>query len=143
MKVNVFVEQVKTHGITLHAHQFNKSSCAVNGKPQFIWMLIIKALPYRKEHARACVNHKLAAEVGLLFVAFDEQFLGSSIQFPVDVSDRLTSIIESMFGKLDRKAMKRTLVQAGDEAFDNLFGEKLEIPQINYVIPLNWQNKSC
>ena len=56
------------------------------------------------------VDDQLAAQVGLLLVAFHKEFLRAAIEFPVDMTDGLACIIEAMFGELNRKTVEGTLV---------------------------------
>ena len=73
-------------------------------------MLEVDLLPHGKTHARALVDDQLATQVGLLLVAFHEKLLGTAIEFPVDMADRLACVIQAMFGELNRKTVKGTLV---------------------------------
>ena len=49
------------------------------------------------------VDDQLAAQVGLLLVALDEEFLRAAIEFPVDMADGLARVIKTMldFGYLN------------------------------------------
>ena len=73
-------------------------------------MLEVNLLPHGEAHARALVDDQLAAQVGLLFVAFHEELLRAAIEFPVDMADGLARVIKAMFGKLNRKTVEGTLV---------------------------------
>ena len=110
MKPNRFVKQVQTHGIALAAHQLHERGSGIDGEKEFVGMLKVDLLSHGEAHARALVDDQLAAQVGLLLVAFDEELLGAAIEFPVDMTDGLACIIKAMFGKLNRKTMEGTLV---------------------------------
>ena len=73
-------------------------------------MLEVNLLPHGEAHARALVDDQLAAQVGLLLVTLHEEFLGATIEFPVDMADGLACVVEAMLGKLNRKTMEGTLV---------------------------------
>ena len=73
-------------------------------------MLKINLLPHGEAHARTLVDDQLAAQVGLLLVTFDEEFLGAAIEFPVDMADGFACVVQAMFGELNRKTVERTLV---------------------------------
>ena len=100
-------------------------------------MLEINLLAHRETHARTLVNDQLATQVGLLFVALHEKFLGSAIQFPVDMPDWLTRVVKAVFGKLNGESMERTFVKARDEAFDNLPRQKLETAELGQAVPID------
>ena len=110
MKRNSLVKQIQTHGIALASHQFHERGSGINGEKEFVGMLEINLLPHGETHAGTLVNDQLAAQVGLLLVAFHEEFLGAAIQFPVDMTDGFASVVEAMFGKLNGKTMEGTLV---------------------------------
>ena len=73
-------------------------------------MLKVNFLPHGEAHARALVDDQLAAQVGLLLVSFHEELLGAAIEFPVDMTDGFTRVIQAMLGELNRKTVKGTLV---------------------------------
>ena len=100
-------------------------------------MLEIDLVAHRETHAGALVDDQLAAEVGLLLVAFHEELLRATIQFPVDMTNRLARVVEPVFGELHGKPMERTLVEARDEAFHNLSRQKLQAPKLGEPIPIN------
>jgi hypothetical protein len=56
------------------------------------------------------VKDQLAAQIGLLLVAFHEELLGAAIEFPVDMADGFACVVKAMLGKLHRKAMEGTLM---------------------------------
>lgn len=68
----------------------------------------------------------MATQIGFFLKTFYKKFVGSSIQFPVDVFCRFAIVVQSVFGEFDREAMKRAFVEARNEAFDHLSGEKVE-----------------
>ena len=53
-------------------------------------------------------------------------------------------IIDTVFSKLNRKAVKRAFMHTGDEAFNNLAGQKFKIakPPRNFRINLFYQKKT-
>ena len=73
-------------------------------------MLEVDLLPHGKTHARALVNDQLATQVGLLLVSFHKEFLGTAIEFPVDMANGFACVVQAMFGELNRKTVKGTLV---------------------------------
>ena len=100
-------------------------------------MFKINFVAYRETHTRALVDDQLAAQVGFFLVAFHEELLGASVQFPVDMTNRLTRVIESVFGKLHGKPVERTFVKARDEALHNLSCQKLQAPKLGKPIPID------
>ena len=72
------------------------------------------------------VNQQLAAQVGLLLKAFDEELVGAPIELPVNVFCRLAAVVESMLCKFYRETMKRAFVEARNEAFHNLSGKEIQ-----------------
>ena len=110
MKRDGLVKQVQTHGIALAAHQLHERGGGIDGEKEFVGMLEIDLLPHGEAHARALVDDQLAAQVGLLLVTFDEEFLRATIEFPIDMADGLARVIKAMFGELNRKAVEGTLV---------------------------------
>ena len=100
-------------------------------------MLEINLLSHRKTHARTLVNDQLTAQVGLLFVAFNEKFFGTAIEFPVDMTDRFARIVKPVLGKFHRKTMERTFVQPRNETFDNLPRQKLQTAELRQMVPIN------
>ena len=110
MKRNRIVKQVQTHGIALATHQLHERGSGINGEKEFVGMLEVNLLSHGEAHARALVNDQLAAQIGLLLVAFHEELLRAAIEFPVDMADGFTRVVEAMFGELNRKTMEGTLV---------------------------------
>jgi hypothetical protein len=51
------------------------------------------------------------------------------------VPGALSRIVKPVLGKLDRKTVKRTLMQARDETFHHLLGQKFQFGQI--LIPIS------
>ena len=110
VKRDGLVKQVQAHGVALTAHQLHERSSGIDGEKKFVGMLEVDLLPNGKAHARALVDDQLAAEVGLLLVAFHEELLSATIEFPVDMADGLASVVKAMFGELNRKTVEGTLV---------------------------------
>jgi hypothetical protein len=100
-------------------------------------MLEVDLVTHWEAHAGAFVDDKLATQVGLLLVTFYEELLGTAIEFPVDMTNRLTRVVEPMFGEFHGKPMERTLVEARDEALHNLSRQKLKAPELGKPIPVN------
>ena len=99
-------------------------------------MIEVDLLPHGEAHARALVDDELTTQVGLLFVAFDKEFLRAAIKFPVDMTDGLARIVQAMFGKLHRKTMERTLVQTRDESLHNLTSQELKAAELGKSVPI-------
>ena len=104
------VKQVQTHGVALTAHQLHERGGGIDGEKEFGGMLKVDLLPHGEAHARALVDDQLAAQVSLLLVALDKEFLRAAIEFPVDMTDGLASVVQAMFGELNRKTVEGTLV---------------------------------
>ena len=100
-------------------------------------MFKVDFVPHWETHAGTFVDDNLAAQVGFLFVAFHEEFLGAAIEFPVDMTNRLTRVVESVFGELHGKPVERTLVEACDKPFHNLSRQKLKTPKLGEPIPID------
>jgi hypothetical protein len=69
----------------------------------------------------------VASQVGFVLIFFGVQSVGLGIQFPVDVLGAFPGIVDFMFGELGRKSMKWTFMDATDEPFHNLVGQKLQV----------------
>ena len=102
-------------------------------------MFEIDCLTHRKAHAATFVNDQLTTQVGLLLIAFHKEFLSTAIEFPVDMADRFTRIIEAMFGKLYGKSMERAFVKTRDESFHNLSCQKLQAAELRQPISINFE----
>ncbi len=63
-------------------------------------MFEVDLVTHREAHAGALVDDQLATEVGLLLVALHEELLGASVEFPVDMTNRLARVVETMLRKL-------------------------------------------
>ena len=100
-------------------------------------MLEVDLLPHGEAHARALVDDQLAAQVGLLFVALDEEFLRVAIEFPVDMADGFARVIEAMFGKLNRKTVEGTLMQTRDESFHDLTRQELQTAELRQPVSID------
>ena len=72
------------------------------------------------------IDKEHATQIGFLLKTFDEELVGTGKELPVDVAGEFAGVVKPMFGELDRKPVKGTLVETGDEAFDNLLGEEIE-----------------
>ena len=96
--------------MALAAHQLHQRGGGIDGEKEFVGMPEVNLLPHGEAHARALVDDQLATQVGLLLVTLHEEFLRAAIEFPIDMADRLASIVEAMLGKLNRKTMEGTLV---------------------------------
>ena len=93
-------------------------------------MFEVDFVAYREAHAGALVDDQLAAEVGLLLVAFHEELFGATVKFPVDMTNRLARVVEAMFGEFNRKTVEGTLVQASDKPLHDLTCQKLEAAEL-------------
>ena len=89
-------------------------------KSQLVGMLPVSLSLGGQQHRPAVVYHQLAAQVRLLFKTFHIQPVRAAIQLPVDIAGRLPDGILAVLGKLNRKTMKRTPMQADEETFHNL-----------------------
>jgi hypothetical protein len=72
--------------------------------------------------------------VGFFLKLFYKKLIGTGKQFPVDIFYRFAVIVQPVLGKLNRKAMKRTLVQAGYKTLNNLPGKQFKIGQLPYML---------
>ena len=88
-------------------------------------------------HARTLVDDQLTAQISLFLVTFHKEFLRPAIQFPVDMTNRLSRVVESVFGKLHGEAMERTFVESRDEAFHNLPCQKLQASKLGKPVPID------
>jgi hypothetical protein len=85
-------------------------------------------------HRRARIQHHGAAKVRLLFVLFHIIALGLAHHFPVHVPQIIARVVGPMLRELHAEPVKRTLMQAGDEALDNLPGFHLERGEVVIVV---------
>ena len=119
LQFNLIGEYGQPYSVALHPQQIGDSSGAMNGKTQLVHRSAFARL--RKIHGGGVIDDELAAQVGLLFVTFYKELVGTTEKPPVDVACRLTGIIKSVFGEFDGEAVKWALVQTGDESFHHLF----------------------
>ena len=82
-------------------------------------------------------NCQMTAQVGLLLILLDEQFVGAGVQFPVDVPDGFARVVWTVLGKLHRKAVHRALVDTRNETFHHLFGHELHVVELRYFRQVN------
>jgi hypothetical protein len=80
------------------------------------------------------VDENLTAQIRFLFVAFSEEFVGSPVQLPVNVSARFAGIVLAVFGKLNRKAMVWALVKSSEKSLHSLTGQKVELSERFYFV---------
>jgi hypothetical protein len=78
-------------------------------------------------HARADVEQQVGPEVGFLLVALHKQLVGAGEHLPVDVAGAFAGVVQAVLRKLDREPVVGRLVQARDEAIDELAGEEFEV----------------
>ena len=69
-------------------------------------------------------------QIRLLLVLFDVEPVGLSVDFPVDMPQLIARIVRAVFGKLDRKAVVGTSVEAGDKALDDQPRPQLHIIEL-------------
>ena len=118
--VDTLTQQRQTECISLAHQQFADDGRCIACEGQLVGMVDV-ALPFNgQEHRTAVVYHQLAAKIGLLLEAFDEELVCTGIEFPVDTFCRLAGGVLPMLGKFYRKTMKRTSMHAGNETFHHL-----------------------
>ena len=67
-----------------------------------------------------------ALQVRFLLVLLDVIAIGLAVGAPVDVADLVAGIILAMLGELDAEALVGTLVDAGEEALDEVARDQRE-----------------
>jgi hypothetical protein len=68
----------------------------------------------------------VSVQVGLFFVLLDVVAVGLAEDAPVDVADLVAGVVLAMFGELDAETLVGALVNAAEEAFDNLARDQAE-----------------
>ena len=96
-------------------------------------MLQVHGIHERIVHRSRIVDDDVAAQVGLFFIALDKELLGLGKELPVDMTRAFALVVEPVLGKLHRKPVKRTLVQARDKPFNHLFGQDLQVAHVRYA----------
>lgn len=118
--VDTLTQQRQTECISLAYQQFADDGRCIACEGQLVGMVDV-ALPFNgQEHRTAVVYHQLAAEIGLLLETFDEELVGTGIEFPVDALGRLACRVLPMLGELYRETMKWTSMHACDESLHHL-----------------------
>src|SRR5690606_5160474 len=84
---------------------------------------------FGKEHGTRTVYGNATSKIGLFFKFLDKHFIASAKYLPVHMPQVVALVIQAMLGKLYRKAMEWTFVQANDKAFDHLTGNELQVIQ--------------
>jgi len=126
VKVNFIGKNAQACGIALTTQQIHQRSSRIDRKIHFIGIFRRWIIVKRIIHRRRTVNHNLAAKVGFFLVPFYVQTVGSSEELPVDIFNRLALIVKAMFGKLNRKTMKRAFVKSGNKPFNHLTGKQFK-----------------
>lgn len=126
MKVDLVADKGEAEGVALAHKEFDEDGSGIDGEGELVGLLETAMAFEREQHGTAVVDDDMATEVGLFGKAFDKEFVGTAIELPVDVFGRLAGVVEPMFGKLDREAVKRALVETGNKALDNLTGEEIQ-----------------
>jgi len=76
-------------------------------------------------HGHGGIEDDGSAEVGFLFVEFDVVAVGAGVGSPVEVAEFVAWDVFAMFGEFDGEAAVGGLVEAGDDAFDDLASDEL------------------
>ena len=137
MEDQALVKEVQADRVALPTHQLHQGGSGIDTEKQLVGMFEVNLVADRETHAGALVDDELAAKVGLFLVAFHEELLRSSVELPVDMTNRLARVVEPVFGELHGEAVERTLVKACDEAFHNLSRQKLKTPKLGEPIPID------
>ena len=125
--LNCVRKSTQTHRIFLALQHVGNAGGGHGAKSDFakMWLWII--------HRRRRIYQQMTAQVGFFFVAFDEQAVGFGKNFPVNVARAFARVVEAMLGKFDRKAVEWRFVQARNEAFNQLLGQKLYVAVLPYL----------
>src|SRR6516162_685815 len=75
-------------------------------------------------HAAGGVEEEMGPEVGLLLILLDEVPIGLAVGAPIDVADLVTGIVLAVLGELDAEALIGALVNAGEEALNEIAGHQ-------------------
>ena len=78
-------------------------------------------------HGCGVIDQDAASEVGFFLVLLGVESVRPGKDLPVNVSGAFTKIVKLVLSKLDRKAMIRRLMQAGDEAIHQLLGNESQV----------------
>ena len=79
----------------------------------------------------------MTSQVGLFFVLLDEQLVGPGLEFPVNVADRLSGVVRTVFGEFHGESVHGALVDACDKTFNHLFGHKFHMVELRYFCQVN------
>ena len=119
-------EEGEAESIALPVEELNKHGGGIDGKGKFIGMVNITVVLRWEEHGTALVDENLTTEVGFLLELLYVEAVGAPIKMPVDVLGTLTVVVLAVVGELNREAVKRTFMPAGDESFNYLAGKKVQ-----------------
>lgn len=120
LEVYAVADECEAEGVALAHEEFAEGGGGVAGEGELVGVADAALTFDGEEHGAAVVDDELAAEVGLLLEAFDEQLVGAGVELPVDVASGLAEGVLPMLGEFYGEAVKRTSVQAGDKSFDYL-----------------------
>ena len=121
---DLIVEQGEAEGIALFSQGVHERGGGLRGEAQFVFVLQFLRVPLVPGvvHGGGAVHHNLAAQVGFFFEPFDKKFVRATVHLPVDVAGGFAGVVQAVFGKFDRKTVKRAFVQPNNKAFYNLTG---------------------
>jgi hypothetical protein len=111
----------------LHSQQIRQCSGGMHREIDLVRDLRLPG--FREVHRGRIVDDQLTTQVGLFFVAFDEELFGTAEEFPIDVPGRFAGIVEPVLGEFHGETMKRTFVQPGDESLHYLLGKQFEVTE--------------
>src|SRR5262249_17245366 len=77
-------------------------------------------IPALVRHAAGGIDEQMRLEVRLFLIFLDIIAIRFTVGPPVNVADLVAGIILAMLGELDRKALVRTFMPAGEEAPDQV-----------------------
>jgi hypothetical protein len=73
----------------------------------------------------------VAEQVRLVFVLLEIELVGAAEDFPIEMAQIVARRVFAVLGELDRKAMQRAAMQAGDVALDDVPGSQPQAAELS------------
>ena len=143
LEVHFVGEKRKPECVALADKQLGDKRGGVYRERYLVGLTEIAMSLEREKHGGRLVDQHEASQISLLLKTLHEEFVGASVEFPVDVFRRFAVVVEAMLGKLDREAVERTFVQSGDETLHHLTREKVERLVFFYFLKRHVEPDDC
>jgi len=128
-KPDFVVEQGEPKGVALLLQGIHQRGSRLCGKAELVLVLELLGILLIPGvvHRRGSIHDQLTPQVGFFLKTFDKNFVRAGKHFPVYIPGTFALVVQAVFGKFDRKTMKRTAVQPNDKTFHDLPGQQFEV----------------